>query len=580
MDQLASLAEDFRSEIRKVGSIWIVAPAVEHLAELMAFEGVAGAILQVRDDALAAAYPGRIGWIDWTLHEICMPDASAQCVISLFSRPEISLTVLKLMRQRGISKIGYFSIKTGRFHADLLPIAAFKRLVNAIYFRIFEEPLRVVRSPVIKNTESAEEKDWSIALGRITSQTTPLLPEKAFKASKIIIVSGSLAAGGSERQVTYTALGLRKRDLSPQIVCSDLEGSNAFFVPRLTEQGISAIQLPPMPGYFSRSRALLELNADIRSMVDGEDIFTDEIARYAALFLSERPGVVHAWLDWTNAAAGLAALAVGVPRIVLSGRSLSPTHFAFLRSFMRPAYQELLKSDRVVLLNNSRAGADDYASWIGVDPSRIKVIPNAIDPAEHPVPDPASVRAFRERYNLAEGTPVLGGVFRLMPEKRPDLWLKIAAEVAEVRPDARFMIVGGGPERASIEAYARQLGLGEKLILTGEASDVVTPLAVMSCFLLTSRVEGLPNVLLEAQLSGVPVVTSAVGGAPETIDSDDDTSLAIDGDDPAPYVRAVLAILGNPERLRQSKTTLPAIIGRKFGFDAMIDRTLGIYFDK
>ncbi len=360
------------------------------------------------------------------------------------------------------------------------------------------------------------------------------------------------------------------------MLCTRIDGPAGFFLPQVEAFG-ATVRVLPSVNLAEASRLVLAFNRKVESLVDGFDSMTDEIQRYAHVFERERPGVVHVWLDWPNAAAGIAALAVGVPRIVLGGRSLSPTHFAFLRTFMRPAYRELLKSGRVTFLNNSRAGADDYAAWIGVPPSRVDVVPNAVDPSEHAAPTPAAVAAFRARHALPEGTPVLGGVFRLMPEKRPDLWLAIAALVAKARPDARFLIVGGGPEMARVEASARELGIAGRLVLTGESPEVATALAVMSCFLLTSRVEGLPNVLLEAQMSGVRVVTSAVGGAPEALDAEGLAGVAVDSDEPGPYAQAVLALLADEAGAAAAREALPASVLARFSQDRMIAATLDAY---
>jgi glycosyltransferase involved in cell wall biosynthesis len=111
---------------------------------------------------------------------------------------------------------------------------------------------------------------------------------------------------------------------------------------------------------------------------------------------------------------------------------------------------------------------------------------------------------------------VLGTVFRFEPVKRPSLWIEAAAHVADKLPDARFLMVGGGAQWEAARAQVASLGLSDRFHFPGKVRNVGDYLACMDVFMLTSKVEGLPNSLVEAQLAGVPVITTDVGGARET----------------------------------------------------------------
>ncbi len=69
-----------------------------------------------------------------------------------------------------------------------------------------------------------------------------------------------------------------------------------------------------------------------------EDLAADIKALYEE-FVALRPEIVHAWLDWDNVRAGIAAVLAGVPTIILSGRNLNPKHFQFYRPYMDAAYR-------------------------------------------------------------------------------------------------------------------------------------------------------------------------------------------------------------------------------------------------
>ena len=128
---------------------------------------------------------------------------------------------------------------------------------------------------------------------------------------------------------------------------------------------------------------------------------------------------MHGWQDGVGLAAGFAALAVGVPRIVVAGRNVRPANFSYYRPYMHAAYRLLAAEPRVILCNNSEAGARDYAAWLGIDPARIRVVRNGIDDDRVRRIQGAEVKAFRSELGVPEGAPLIGSIFRLYPEKRP-----------------------------------------------------------------------------------------------------------------------------------------------------------------
>src|SRR5262249_44626903 len=153
----------------------------------------------------------------------------------------------------------------------------------------------------------------------------------------------------------------------------------------------------------------------------------------------------------------------GVPKVVLSGRNLSPKHFALFQDYFLPVYRALADSSHVVLVNNSRAGADDYADWIGIPRDRIAVIRNGVEFTEGMRPIAAETANLRNQLKIPARVPVIGGMFRFNPEKRPLLWLKAARQVASVLPDAHFVLFGQGEMRTEIEELAQSLGIAERL---------------------------------------------------------------------------------------------------------------------
>lgn len=142
-----------------------------------------------------------------------------------------------------------------------------------------------------------------------------------------------------------------------------------------------------------------------------------------------------------------------------------------------------------------------------------------------PVPDLrrlARLRADRAslmaRFSLRPGAVVVGTVGRLSPEKRGDLFLDAARRIATARPDAQFVIAGGGGQRDELAAVAARLGIRDQVIFTGLLRDVTPLYAVLDVLAQPSDTEGTPRTVLEAMAHHVPVAATAVGDVADMLD--------------------------------------------------------------
>ncbi|MFD2182372.1 glycosyltransferase [Rhodoplanes azumiensis] len=410
----------------------------------------------------------------------------------------------------------------------------------------------------------------------------------------VLHVTESLGCGGAERQLAYLLKGQAARcDPAPQLVGFRLGESPEFdhFAPALA--GTGAV-IDTVTRTATAERRLAEiLGPDFvptlgRDLAWAPDDVADDIVRLAAEIVVRRADVVHGWQDSVGIAAAIAGLAVGVRRVVISTRNVSPPNFSYDRPYMRVAYQALAAEPNVVLINNSRAGADDYAAWLGVPPSRFVVVRNGIAPAEIVALGAADGAAFRARLGVPPDAPLVGGVFRLHAEKRPLLWLEVAARVRERLPAAHFVIVGDGPMRPLLLQEAGRRGMADVLHLPGAVRHVGDALAAMTAFLLVSAHEGTPNVVIEASLAGVPVVATDAGGTAETI-ADGVTGIVVRGaagadEGPAgpPNVAEtiadkVLEVLRNPAWTKRCREAGPRFVLDRFGLERMIVETTALY---
>jgi len=123
----------------------------------------------------------------------------------------------------------------------------------------------------------------------------------------------------------------------------------------------------------------------------------------------------------------------------------------------------------------------------------------------------------------------------------------------------RLILVGDGPERASIQRMAVSLGVSDRLILAGHQDDVTPYFAAADLAIISSDTEGSPNALLEAMAAGKPVVATAVGGIPEIV-TNEDTALLVPPGDPGKLAEAMARALSAPEPMRLMAARAHALI--------------------
>ncbi len=162
------------------------------------------------------------------------------------------------------------------------------------------------------------------------------------------------------------------------------------------------------------------------------------------------------------------------------------------------------------------------------------------------------LRGSREKgrriLGVPEGVPVVGTVAVFKPQKAPLDFVAVARRVADEIRGSHFAMVGDGELRPAAEGAARAASLAERFRFTGWREEIPDLLMAFDVFLLTSRWEGLPRVVPQALLAGVPVVATAADGTREIVDEGVDGFLAPPGDVAALAAR-VAGLLSGRERL-------------------------------
>lgn len=354
-------------------------------------------------------------------------------------------------------------------------------------------------------------------------------------ARRVALVTSHLGAGGAERQICHVAILLKQHGWEPAVLTIERprQGSD-HYLPELTRWGIP-IRTAHLAADAFDWRKFLDLGPLERSLLRGlPEFLRERVWNLFTHLAAWQPSVVHCFLDRPNVVGSLAGWFAGAGRLVMSFRSVNPTHFRQQESDtegLREYYRMLAESPLVQLSGNSEAGNRDYASWLGVSPGRIALVRNILDAERFRPADPDAREAARARMGIAAGTPVIAGVFRLSHEKGPLRFIDVVDRVRGRIPGLRVLLAGDGPLAGEVDEAIRVRRLEETVLRVGLREDVATIMGASDVVLLTSDYEGTPNVILEAQAMGVPVVASAVGGVPESM-ADGETGFAVAGDDP------------------------------------------------
>jgi len=181
-------------------------------------------------------------------------------------------------------------------------------------------------------------------------------------------------------------------------------------------------------------------------------------------------------------------------------------------------------------------------------PDKVRVIPNGINVNRF------QPRADRERVRSSLGlgpqNQAVGIVAALRPEKNHELFLQTAAMLRTRHPQAKFLIIGDGPQRAKLETLASELHLGDAVQFLGTRADVPELVSALDVFMLTSHVEASPVSILEALACGTPVVATRVGSIAESVIEGETGFLALPGDAQA-LAQAAGRLLADPQLAQQ-----------------------------
>lgn len=350
--------------------------------------------------------------------------------------------------------------------------------------------------------------------------------DSIFHQTKICFIVGTLSQGGAERQLFYMLRTLREQGNTPTVLCLT---QGEFWESRIRDLGI---QVSWVGRHESRILRMLKIIAEVRRI---------------------RPDIVQSSHFYTNLYAAAAGFLAGIPSI----GAMRNDCVSEVQATGRLLGKASLTAPRLIA-GNSMAGIQAALS-LGVDGRRLFFLPNVVDISAFPAP------ATPPRQSV---TILTAG--RLVEQKRMDRFIRMLAQLCgRTQVMVKGIVVGDGPLRGSLEHQAAELGLsGEALEFRGLVADMPGVYRESDIFALTSDWEGTPNVVLEAMASGLPVVSTKVGGVSDIM-ADGKSGFIVDGKDEGQILDTILRLVENPTLRENIAKQARSEVENRFALDLL-----------
>lgn len=359
---------------------------------------------------------------------------------------------------------------------------------------------------------------------------------------RVLFVITSMPVGGAETLLVELIRRMDRRRFRPELAC-------------LKELGplgeVLADEVPTHTGLISKKCKLdVRVFFKLASLIRRRNI--DAVVTVGTGGDKMFWGRLAAWFSGVPVICS-ALHSTGLPdRVEFSNRLLAPLTDAFI-GVAEPHGEYLAEKE-------------------GCPAERVRVIPNGVDTDRfRSMPHDAQLA---ESLDVRPETPIISLVAALRPEKNHELFIDVAARVGEKYPDSRFWIIGDGPRRDEVAQMIEAKGLGRRVRMLGNRSNIPELLSLSNLFLLTSHMEANPVSIMEAMACELPVIAPRIGSVPETV-RHDETGLLVEPSEAQATMAEVMAghvdlLLSDPEKAASQGRAGRALITKSWSIDGMV----------
>jgi glycosyltransferase involved in cell wall biosynthesis len=319
------------------------------------------------------------------------------------------------------------------------------------------------------------------------------------KQPKILYLITKSNFGGAQKYVFELAVAAKEKGFNVVVACGGTGGKQAglgLLVEKLKEHEIRIVPIK----HFMRDMSFF---SDLMAFI--------EVCR---LLREERPHVLHVTSSKAGGIGALAGRLLRIPKIIFTSHGLT------VDEVWRPRWQRCLifigtyytlTAAHVSIMISKETYA--RACKIIGRKKKIAYIKNGIGPVDFKTKEIARQELC---LHIPEGHTLIGGIGELHPNKN---WAVAIAAVAKLPHTVHLAVIGSGEEYESLKHHTQALGISDRVHLLGYVADAATYLRAFDIFILPSKKEGLPYVILEAGLAGVTVIATDLPGNRDIIES-------------------------------------------------------------
>lgn len=381
------------------------------------------------------------------------------------------------------------------------------------------------------------------------TSSDPIAADRSRESLRILLVTEA-SAKGTGRHVLDLAEGLIERGCDVHLLYSPVRMDELF-----------QARIASMPGLTHRELRMR------RSIHPSDAVATWKIRRY--LRQNGPFDIIHGHSSKGGAVARLAAIGSGVPAFYTPHAliMMTPDLSAARRRFYSSIEFILSRFSRQIIAVSPAEARLAVATGLGA--SRVVTIPNGVGPPQLSPRDEA-----RRICGAGPDEIVIGSVGRLVENKGPDVLVNALAIALRTSSPLRVVFVGDGPMKTTLAELSSRLGIAGKVMLLGEL-DARKVFAGFDIFAMSSRMEAMPYVVLEAMAAGLPLIATTTSGV-ELLVQEGVNGLIVPMDDCDAFAAALVTLAADSSRMAQMADSSRRLI-RPFTSERMIERILALY---
>ncbi|MCK5595187.1 glycosyltransferase [bacterium] len=296
------------------------------------------------------------------------------------------------------------------------------------------------------------------------------------------------------------------------------------------------------------------------------------IYRLCSIMKKENIDIVHTHCHKPNTTGRFAAKLAGVSVIIANEHNVDS---------WKSSWQLILDrwlavcSDKIIAV--SEAVKNFYVKNANISADKFEVIYNGVDLDfwQKNIPSREAIAEKKSKFGLLQDDKVIATIGRLHSQKGHEYLLRAARKIIPRMKNLKFLIVGDGPMKDSLESLSERLGIKKNVVFTGKRDDIKEVLYLSDISVLSSIREGFSNVVLESMACGKPVVATDVGGNKEIV-IDGENGFIVPFRDKDALADKILALVGNEELIEKMGLAAKETV-KNFSLSRMAHKTEHLY---